>query len=78
MRGDLITQIIPHADPDFIRVMEKFPDPPSEAYERALKYLPQLYDLFVQKREAAKRGDSQAFKRIVDQEIALLRQAELD
>jgi len=78
MRGDLITQFIPHADPEFIRVMEKLPEPPPDAYERAVKYLPLIYELFMAKREAVAKGDTDKFKRVVDEEAALLRRAELD
>jgi len=75
MRPDIITQAVPHADPDFLRIMESLPDPPSGIFEKVMAILPQLHELFLRKRKAASRSDEPALTRIVDEETALIRDA---
>ncbi len=75
MRSDIIAQTVPHADADFLRIMEQLPDPPSGIYEKVMKMLPKLHELFLQKRAAADRADEPGLSRIIEQETALIREA---
>jgi hypothetical protein len=76
MRADLITQKVPNADPDFLRIVEKLSDPPPGSFERVMEALPKLYALFVEKREAARKNDRDVFMAIVEKEVALIREVE--
>jgi len=75
MRADIITQAVPHADPDFLRIMGQLSDPPPGIYEKVMRLLPKLHELFLQKRQASEQGDIQAVAKIIDQETELMRQA---
>jgi hypothetical protein len=76
MRRDTVTQVVLNADPDFLRIFEKLPEPPPAAYERVMRALPRLHEMFLLKRNAALKEDVEEFDRIVGQEIELIAQAE--
>lgn len=76
MRRDAVTQAVPHADPDFLRTMERLPDPPPGAFENVMRALPKLHELFLRKRKAAAENDVTAFDRVVDEEVRLIEEAE--
>lgn len=72
MRQDLITQVVPNADPEFIRIMGALPDPSADIHEQIVRLLPELYELFTAKRTAAAQNDREAFLKIVDREARLI------
>ena len=71
MRQYLITQIVPEADPEFVRTLERLPDPPSGIFEEAVGLLPRLHELFLRKRRAFAVDDAAALAAILDEETAL-------
>jgi hypothetical protein len=73
MRHDVITQIVPGADPEFVRTLENLPDPPPGIYEQVVKALPLLHGVFLRKREAFARDDAAALAGILDEEAELLK-----
>ncbi len=73
MRSDIIQNIVPHADPVFLSIMERMPDPPSEIYEDVLKALPHLYNVFEHERDAAGHKDGKAFMLALKEQMELLR-----
>jgi hypothetical protein len=76
MNTDTIRKKIPNADPDFINIIGKLHDPSSKIFERVLNILPELHELFLKKREAAIRGDSDTFMKIVEEEVELISASE--
>ena len=74
MRQDIITQAVPNADPEFLRTLERLSDPPPGVYERVMKVLPRLHEIFLQKRNASLRGDAEAFRKFIEQEVDLIAQ----
>ena len=78
MRQDMITQAVPHADPEFIRSLERLPDPPPAAFEKVMRALPRLHDIFLRQRAAAVNGDKDAFLKLVDEQIAFIKAADLE
>jgi len=73
MRPDLLANVVPNADPDFLRVMSRLPDPPPHAYEFVIAALPKLHALFLEKRDAVAKNDIPAFEKIIEEEVELLR-----
>jgi hypothetical protein len=76
MRSDIIMQVVPNVDPDFVRILETLPDPSPDAYETVVSSLPGLHGIFLRKRDASARGDRAAFAEAVDQEVALIESLE--
>ena len=76
MKKDLVIRAVPHADDEFIQVMERLPDPPEQASEKIFAFLQQLHDLFLKKRQAVKEGDHDKFLQLMEQEMLII--AELD
>jgi len=76
MRADIITQAVPHADPDFLRILDRIPDPSPDSYEISMRVLPRLHELFLEKREAASKNDGERFMKIVHAELKLLEKLE--
>ncbi len=74
MKRDLIFRIVPDADPEFVRIMGDLPDPPTDAAKRMAAALPRMHKIFLQKKEAVKRGDKAAFSRLTEEEVALIKQ----
>ncbi len=72
MRQDLIIQAVPEADPEFVRTLERLPDPPPGIYESVVVLLPQLHELFLRKRQAFAADDAAALSAILDEETVLL------
>lgn len=72
MRQDLIIQAVPEADPEFVRTLERLPDPPPGIYESVVVLLPQLHELFLRKRRAFAADDAAALSAILDEETVLL------
>ncbi|MBU1032731.1 MAG: hypothetical protein ABII13_03900 [Patescibacteria group bacterium] len=72
MKSEIILKQIPNADPEFLKIMEKQPEPSDEIREKVVDALPKLHDLFLKKRNAALCKDEQAFMSLVEQEVALL------
>ena len=72
MRQDLIAQSVPHADPEFVRIMGALPDPSADVHEEIVRVLPELYELFSAKRAAAANNDRDAFLKIVEREARLI------
>lgn len=75
MSPEILNHAVPNADPDFLRIMGNLPDPPSGIFEKVLKLMPRLHELFLQKRNAAKRQDESALSDIIDQETELIQKA---
>ncbi|MFA5184955.1 MAG: hypothetical protein WC551_00510 [Patescibacteria group bacterium] len=75
MSPEILNHAVPNADPDFLRIMGNLPDPPSGIFEKVLKLMPRLHELFLQKRSAARRQDEPAMSRIIDQETELIRKS---
>jgi len=73
MRQDIIIQAVPGADPEFVRTLERLPDPPPGIYERAVALLPKLHGLFLRKRRALAADDAAALAAVLDEETALLK-----
>jgi hypothetical protein len=73
MQREIILQRVPNADPKFVRIMEQVPEPKPEFAENVLAALPQMHEFFLQKREAYKHKDLFTFQRILDKEIAFVR-----
>lgn len=72
MHQDIIVQAVPEADPEFVRTLEKMPDPPPGIYETVVRSLPRLHELFLRKRQAFAADDAAALAAILDEETALL------
>lgn len=72
MRQDIVIQIVPDADPEFVRTLEHLPDPPPGIYEQVVEVLPLLHGIFLRKREAFAKDDAALLARILDEETALL------
>jgi hypothetical protein len=72
MRQDLIAQAVPDVDLEFVRTMEKIPDPPPGIYEEVVGLLPRFHGLFLRKRQAFAADDAAVLAAILDEETALL------
>jgi len=72
MRADVITQAVPDADPEFIQILGRLPDPPAGMFEKMLKLLPKLHEIFLAKRAADRSGDKEEFARLMQKELYLL------
>lgn len=75
MSPEILSQVVPNADPEFLRIMGSLPDPPSGIFEKVVKLMPQLHGYFLQKRLATQMQDEPALSRIIDQETELIREA---
>ncbi|MBI5654074.1 hypothetical protein HZC53_00240 [Candidatus Uhrbacteria bacterium] len=75
MSPEILSQKVPNADPDFLRIMGSLPDPPAGIYEKVLGLMPRLHALFLQKRTAADKKDEPELARIINQETDLIRDA---
>ncbi|MDQ7814421.1 MAG: hypothetical protein RDU25_01260 [Patescibacteria group bacterium] len=72
MRSDVITQVVPNADPEFIQILERLPEPPAVIHEKLLQLLPKMYGIFLAKRAADRVGDTEEFARLMQKELDLL------
>lgn len=76
MRADTIYAIVPQADPEFVRILASLPDPPSALFEQAAELIPQIHELFLRKRDAARNNRTASFLEAVEAELALLQKLE--
>ncbi len=72
MRADIITQAVPGADPEFIQILGRLPEPPAGVFEKIIKLLPRLHQIFLAKRSADRTGDEEEFARLMQKELDLL------
>jgi hypothetical protein len=70
-RAVILTHV-PDADPVFVELVSRLPDPPAADRARILDRLSDLHRLFLEKRRASDAGDESAWNRVVDQEVALI------
>ncbi len=72
MLRSLILQYVPNADPRFVAVLEKAPDPPAVVRERVLQRLPDVYRAFLAKRRAEQAEDLEQWERAIEQEKQMI------
>ncbi len=72
MRADIVTQAVPGADPEFIQILGRLPEPPAGVFEKLLKLLPKLHQIFLAKRSADRTGDEDEFARLMQKELDLV------
>ena len=68
-----ILKSVPGADPVFVKIMQKVPEPPHASRSMVLQRLPELHRIFLEKRRIAALGDEKAWQEIIKKEAALVR-----
>ena len=69
-----VLQVVPNADPNFLRVTRAIAVP-NNLLEQMRAILPALHALFLEKRDAFQRGAWKEFARVLERETQLLEQS---
>lgn len=72
MNAAIVTQHVPQADPVFVEILGRLPDPPTENREALLKLLPELHRQFLEKRRAFQEDDGKAWNAVMEDQLRLI------
>ena len=77
MLSSLVTRLVPNADPDFVDLLSRLPEPPPSSDGALGDHLRTLHQLFLEKRRAAETLDVAAWSRIVEHEVKMITYADI-
>ncbi len=76
MRADTIHHVIPHADPTFLRLLERLPEPPPNSMEQVMHSLPRLHEIFLKLLAASNEHHGEQFMSQLQAQLKWLEQIE--
>lgn len=67
-----VLRAVPGADPAFVELMQKAPEPPAGDRERLIHALPELHRLFLEKKLLLPFGDDEKWQSLLREEKRLI------
>lgn len=77
MGNDIILDAVPNADPVFVHLLSRLPDPPKADYATMREHLRALHRIYEEKRRAADDLDEDAWNAVVEKEVRVIQYADV-